>query len=72
MSVAIPLLLQEFERAGHLDKLADFIAGFGADFYGLPRTTQQIEVVKESWTVPSIVNGVVPLAAGQTLDWKIK
>lgn len=70
--VAIPLLLQEFERAGHLDKLGDFTAGFGADFYGLPRTTQQIEVVKESWTVPTIVNGVVPLAAGQTLDWKIK
>ena len=70
--VAIPLLLQEFERAGHLDKLPNFIAGFGADFYGLPRTTQQIEVVKEQWTVPTIVSGVVPLAAGQTLDWKIK
>ena len=70
--MAIPLLLQEFERAGHLDKLGDFIAGFGADFYGLPRTTQQIEVVKEQWTVPTIVSGVVPLAAGQTLDWKIK
>ena len=70
--VALPLLVQEFERAGHLDKLPDFIAGFGADFYGLPRTTQQIELVKEPWTVPTLVNGVVPLAAGQTLDWKIK
>ena len=70
--VAIPLLVQEFDKAGHLDKLSNFIAGFGADFYGIPRTTQQIEVVKESWTVPTIVNGVVPLAAGQTLGWKIK
>ena len=70
--VAIPLLVQEFDKAGHLDKLSNFIAGFGADFYGIPRTTQQIEVVKESWTVPAIVNGVVPLAAGQTLEWKIK
>jgi dihydroorotase len=70
--VAIPLLVQEFERAGHLDKLPDFIGGFGADFYGIPRSTKQIEVVKESWTVPDIVNGVVPLAAGKTLDWKIR
>lgn len=70
--VAIPLLVQEFERAGHIDKLANFIGGFGADFYGIPRPTKQIEVVKESWTVPTLVNGVVPLAAGQTLDWKVK
>lgn len=70
--VAIPLLVQEFDKANALDKLPNFIAGFGADFYGLPRTTQQIEVVKESWNVPQIVNGVVPLAAGQTLEWKLK
>jgi dihydroorotase len=70
--VAIPLLVQEFEKAGHLDKLPNFIAGFGADFYGILRTQKQIEVVKEAWTVPPLVNGVVPLAAGQTLGWKIK
>lgn len=70
--VAIPLLVQEFDHAGALDKLPNFIAGFGADFYGIPRTTKQIEVVKDPWKVPEIVNGVVPLAAGQTLEWKIK
>lgn len=70
--VALPLLVQEFDHAGALDKLPNFIAGFGADFYGIPRTTKQIEVVKESWKVPEIVNGVVPLAASQTLEWKIK
>ena len=70
--VAIPLLVQEFDNAGRLDKLADFIGGFGADFYGIPRPTKQIEVVREAWTVPTLVNGVVPLAAGQTLEWKIK
>ena len=69
--VAIPLLVQEFENANALDKLNDFIAGFGADFYGLPRTTKQIEVVKEPWVVPNLINGVVPLAAGQTLQWKL-
>ena len=70
--MAIPLLVQEFEKAGQLDKLANFIGGFGADFYGIQRTTKQIEVVKEPWVVPAVVNGVVPLAAGQTLEWKVK
>ena len=70
--VALPLLVQEFGRDGHLDKLPDFIAGFGADFYGIGRTTKQVELVQEKWTVPTLVNGVVPLAAGETLDWKMK
>jgi dihydroorotase len=70
--VALPLLVQEFEKAGHLDKLPNFIAGFGADFYGIPRTQKQVEIAKKPWTVPATVNGVVPLAAGETLEWKIK
>lgn len=69
--VALPILVQEFERGNALDKLADFVGGFGADFYGIPRTTKTMKLVKESWTVPENVNGVVPLAAGQILDWKI-
>ena len=32
--VAIPVLIQLFESANALDKLPNFIAGFGADFYG--------------------------------------
>ena len=70
--VALPLLVQEFGRDGHLDKLPDFIAGFGADFYGIGRTTKLVELVQEKWTVPTLVNGVVPLAAGETLDWKMR
>lgn len=69
--VAIPILIQEFKNAGHLDKLANFVAGFGADFYELSRTTQQLKITEEKWTVPAIVNGVVPLAAGKVLDYKV-
>lgn len=69
--VAMPILVQEFETAGALDKLANFVGGFGADFYGIPRTKKTMKLVKEPWTVPENVNGVVPLAAGKTLDWKI-
>lgn len=69
--VAIPLLVQEFESFGALDRLADYVGSFGADFYQLPRTTRTMRLVRESWQVPEIVNGVVPLAAGRTLHWKI-
>lgn len=69
--VAMPLLVQEFAAHNVLDKLADYVGGFGADFYGLPRTKRSMTLVRESWTVPDEVHGVVPLAAGRALDWRI-
>lgn len=69
--VALPLLAQEFAAHDALAKLADYVGGFGADFYRLPRTTRTVKLVRASWTVPAEVHGVVPLAAGRTLDWKI-
>lgn len=68
--VAIPVLIQIFEEAGHMDKLPDFIGGFGADFYRIPRQTQKALYAKEPWTVPETVDGAVPLFAGQELSWK--
>ena len=69
--VAIPLLLQIFEDAERVEKLNGFIAGFGADFYGLPRTTRTLLLQRQEWTVPAETHGVVPLAAGQKLRWKV-
>jgi dihydroorotase len=69
--VAIPLLLQIFNDAGKMDKLADYIAGFGADFYKLPRTTRQLLLEENEWVVPADYHGVVPLAAGMKLRWKV-
>lgn len=68
---AIPLLAQEFEAHGALDRLADYVGRFGADFYRLPHSTRTMTLVQEEWTVPEVVNGVVPLAAGRRLQWKI-
>ncbi len=70
--VALPLLAEIFESAGKLSLLPDFVGGFGADFYGLPRTSESITLVRESWVVPDSCHGVVPLAAGKTLSWKLK
>ncbi|MBC7696792.1 MAG: dihydroorotase [Bacteroidia bacterium] len=72
---AMELYAEAFENANALDKLEGFASFYGADFYDLPRNTEQITLVKESWKVPKSLpfDGVdlVPLRAGQTISWKM-
>lgn len=73
--VAIPLYTQVFEQAGALDKLEAFTSFNGPDFYGLPRNTSKITIVKKSWMVPNEYrfgsSTVVPMFAGRTLHWAV-
>lgn len=71
MPVALEGLVDVFDRAGKLDRLEDFCASFGADFYGLPRTTDTVTLVKSPWTVPDLTDGVVPYRAGESMSWKL-
>ncbi|MDR3000503.1 MAG: dihydroorotase [Fibromonadaceae bacterium] len=68
--VAIPILIEEFEKENKLDLLPNFIAGFGADFYKIPRQTEAVEYIKTEWQVPKTMDGAVPLRAGETLKWQ--
>ena len=73
---AIELYAEAFENANALDKLEGFASFYGADFYGLPRNTEKVSLVKEGWQVPASLpfdgNELVPLRAGQNIIWKIK
>lgn len=69
--VALPALVLLFESLGMIERLEDFVSGFGADFYGLPRSSDTITLVHTPWTVPEEANGVVPFLAGQTLPWQL-
>ncbi len=73
---AIELYAEAFEAASALDKLEAFASHFGADFYGLPRNNETITLVKQPWQLPeSLAFGdtqLVPLRAGETLQWKLK
>lgn len=42
----LPILAHVFEEERALPRLADFVAGFGADFYGLPRNTGTVTLEK--------------------------
>ena len=73
---AIELYAEAFEDAGALDKLEAFASHFGADFYGLPRNTDTITLLKQDWQVPATLNlgdqPLVPLRAGETLRWQLQ
>ncbi len=72
---ALELYAQAFESAGALDRLEGFAAFHGADFYGLPRNSAHVTLVKESWEVPAHypfgTDVLVPLAAGERLPWRL-
>ncbi|WP_419208572.1 dihydroorotase [Photobacterium leiognathi subsp. mandapamensis] len=72
---AIELYAEVFEQANALDKLEGFASFNGPDFYGLPRNTDTITLVKESWTIAEEMqfgsDTVVPIKAGETMSWKV-
>jgi dihydroorotase len=73
---AIELYAEAFDAAGALDKLEAFASHFGADFYGLPRNTDRIELEKAPTPVPTELafggDTVVPLRAGGAIAWRMK
>ncbi len=72
---AIELYAQAFEEAGALDKLEGFASKYGADFYGLPRNTTSITLLRQPWQLPAAIpfddSQLIPLGAGTTLNWKM-
>ncbi len=70
-TVALPLLVELFEKEGALDRVEDFVSRIGAGFYGLPLNSGTLTLRKEEWTVPELIGGAVPLAAGETLSWRV-
>jgi dihydroorotase len=69
--VAKAILVQIFEDNNALKNLNGFTNSFGAEFYGLPKDTAKIEMVKQDWVVPQEHEGIVPFMAGKTLHWQI-
>jgi dihydroorotase len=73
---AIELYAEAFESAGKLDRLEGFASHFGADFYGLPRHTETITLLKESWTAPEEYPfgdgaALIPYRAGESIGWRL-
>lgn len=71
---AMELYATAFERADALDKLESFASFHGPDFYGLPRNTGKLVLKRETYRIPENLpfdtTAIVPLAAGEELNWK--
>jgi dihydroorotase len=71
---AMELYAQAFEEIGALNRLEAFASFHGPDFYGLPRNQDQITIERSQWKIPEELamaeSTVVPLDAGQLLQWK--
>lgn len=72
---AIGLYAEIFEELGLLDKFEAFASHNGADFYGLPRNQDTITLVRKPWTMPEQLplagGSIVPLKAGETVNWQM-
>ena len=73
---AIELYAEAFEAVGALDRLEGFASFHGADFYGLPRNTRLVTLVKRTWKVPEALpygaHTLVPLRAGAGVSWSLE
>lgn len=72
---AMALYAEAFEQVNALNKLEAFASFYGPDFYHLPRNTEQITLAKIAWRIPEelpfIESGLVPLWAGEEIQWKM-
>ena len=75
---ALELYAEVFDRAGALDRLADFASRFGPGFYGLPVATDRVTLERQAWTVPASYplgalgeGELVPLRAGEEIPWRL-
>jgi len=73
---AIEMYAEVFDAANALDKLEAFASFNGPAFYGLPRNTGTITLLKESWTPPTSFSfgeaELKPLRSGEALPWRLK
>jgi dihydroorotase len=73
---ALEFYAEVFEELGALDRLEDFAARFGADFYGLPREPGHASPCAASpgrcrQRCPWAPAALVPLRAGESLRWQV-
>ncbi|WP_394780377.1 dihydroorotase [Undibacterium sp.] len=71
---AMELYTQAFDQANALHKLEAFASLNGPAFYNLPRNSGTVTLRRETWTLPAELPladaTIVPLNAGETIDWK--
>lgn len=69
--VALPLLAQIFEEAGHVDLLQGFVSTNARKRYGLKPPPKRIVMAPIPWEVPTYYQDISPFYGGKTINWSI-
>lgn len=73
---ALELYVRAFEEIGKLEKLEWFTSINGPKFYNLPVNRTKVTLERKNWQIPEELpfgkGKLVPLMAGESLEWKIK
>lgn len=73
---ALELYAEAFDAAGKLDQLEVFASFHGPDFYRLPRNAERVTLKRETWNLPDELpfmdTSIVPLRAGESMQWKLE
>ena len=70
-------LIEFFIERGSLERLEPFLSEFGARFYGYPMNEGTVTFVRKPQKVPDEVpvpelgDSIVPMYAGETIEWQI-
>ena len=70
--IALQVLAQLFDKHHALDKLPAFISENAQRIYGITPPAKKIILEKSPFAVPSSYGGVVPMYAGETIEYTIR
>ena len=74
--LALALCAEIFEAAGALERFEDFVSRRGADFYRVAPNNGSLRLRRRPWRVPKRLStgagALIPLAAGETLNWRVE
>jgi dihydroorotase len=70
--IALQLLCEIFEQYDKLDNLQAFVSDNAQNIYGICPEFKEVILEKRPFVIPENYNGVVPLYAGNAINWAIE
>ncbi len=70
--IALQLLCEIFEQFDKLDNLQTFVSDNAQSIYGICPEFKEVTLEKRPFVVPETYSNVVPLYAGETINWAIE
>jgi len=70
--IALQLLCEIFDQFGKLDNLQAFVSDNAQNIYGICPEFKEVTLERRPFLVPENYSGVVPMYAGETINWAIE